>query len=342
MIDIAKLEDQIKKDEIHNCYIFCGYDEELIKEKINLIVSKNIDKNFIDLNYVKFDGNKLENFDVVINASETLPFMSDKKVVLVYRANFLEDSEDAVKKSIYNNFETYVKNVPSSSILILYYVFKDKREKPSKRLYKLDKTSCVVKMDKIYGRNLESKVKEFFEKRDRTIGNAELKLFCLNLPSDLGIVENEIEKLCCYAMDREITKDDILELYPKKKENDIFDLVDYMGDKKLKETIDVVNELMFKGQEEVYILYMIERQFKLLYKIKHSIDNGKSRSTLGTELKLPPFIVDKLVLQSKKFTAGQLKEAIKICLNSEQIIKSSTIDKRTELELLIINTITLK
>ena len=342
MIDIAKLEEQIKKGEFHNCYIFCGYDEELIKEKINLIVNKNIDKNFMDLNCIKFDGHKLDNFDGVINASETLPFMSNKKVVLIYRASFLEDSEDAVKKSIYNNFEDYVKNVPSSCILILYYVFKDKREKPSKRLYKLDKTSCVVKMDKIYGRNLEGKVKEIFEKRGRNIGNAELKLFCSNLPSDLGIVENEVEKLCCYAMNRNITKDDILELYPKKKDNDIFDLVDYMGDKKLKETIDVVNELMFKGQEEVYILYMIERQLKLLYKIKHSIDNGKSRSTLGTELKLPPFIVDKLVMQSKKFTERQLKEVIKICLNSEQLIKSSTIDKRVELELLIINTITLK
>lgn len=342
MIDVAILEDQIKKDQYHNCYIFCGYDEELIKEKVNIIVSKNIDKNFIDLNYVKFDGNKLENFDIVINASETLPFMSEKKVVLVYRASFLEDGEETVKKSIYNSFVAYVKNVPSSSILIFYYVFKDKREKPSKKLNKLDKISCVVKIDKIYGRNLESKVKEFFEKRGRNIGNAELKLFCLNLPSDLGIVENEIEKLCCYAMDREITKDDILELYPKKKENDIFDLVDYMGDKKLKETIDVVNELMFKGQEEVYILYMIERQLKLLYKIKQSIENGKNRSILGTELKLPPFIVDKLVLQSKKFTTRQLKEAIKICLNSEQLIKSSTINKRTELELLIINTITLK
>ena len=43
------------------------------------------------MNYSKFDGNKAD-FETIVEACETMPFMSDKKVVVVYRATFLDDS----------------------------------------------------------------------------------------------------------------------------------------------------------------------------------------------------------------------------------------------------------
>jgi len=45
-----------------------------------------------------------------------------------------------------------------------------------------------------------------------------------------------------------------------------------------------------------------------------------------------------MVKQSKKFTINQLKKAVELCLNTEKRIKSSSIDEKTEMELLIINT----
>lgn len=340
MINLSAFEDKIKKGIIDNCYIFCGLDEEMIKDKIKLLQKKVLSENFMDLNLVRFDGDTLTSFEPVINACETLPFMEERKIVVVYRGNFLGDKDDGGKKTLYNELNNYIKSIPTTCILIVYYVFKDKREKPSSKIYALDKKTIVVKGDKIYGRELESKVKNIFAKKDKDIGNVELKLFCSLLPTDMGIIENEIEKLCCYVLDREIKKEDIYALLNKKEDDDIFDLVDLIGDKKVKEAINSLNELMYKGDKANEILFMVERQFKLLYKVKYSLERRMSREEICGEIKLPSFICEKLINQSNKFTLSKLLRALEICLHWEKTMKSSSLDKKIQMELLIIETMT--
>ena len=99
MIDFDALEGEVKKNKIENSYIFCGLDEELIKEGINLIVNNTVDKSLLDLNYIRLDG-LTTNFDEIMNACETMPFMGDKKVVVVYRAAFLKDKTDSANTKI--------------------------------------------------------------------------------------------------------------------------------------------------------------------------------------------------------------------------------------------------
>ncbi len=88
------------------------------------------------------------------------------------------------------------------------------------------------------------------------------------------------------------------------------------------------------------ILSMIERQFKLILLIKLGLENGKSKDTLSSELKLHPYICEKMITQSRKFTIKGLEKALMSCLNTEKTLKSSSFDDKTEMELLIISTLT--
>ncbi|NMM61962.1 DNA polymerase III subunit delta [Clostridium sp. P21] len=339
MIDIFTFNENIKKNIIDNCYLFCGIDEQLMKDGINSIINKVIDKNFMDLNYVKFDGSLLESFDPVINACETLPFMSDKKVVLVYRANFFQDDKnDSNLKKVYE----YIPKLPNSCILIFYDVFKSKRDKPGKNIYKLDKKLCVVKADKIKGQQLETKIKGFFEAKGKQIGKVELRAFSsLMNENNLSIIENEIEKLCCYTCNESISKEDIKELFLKNNDDDIFDLINPISQKNVKESVEVLNELIYRGEKIPYILNMIERQFNRLFRVRLLLENKKSKQDIMKELNIrSDYACDIIIGQSKRFTLKQLKRALQLCLDAEQKIKSSTINQKTEIELLIINTIT--
>ena len=100
MINFLDLENKIKKNEISNFYIFCGFNESLIKSSVNKISSRILNKDFIDLNYFEYDGNTVQ-YDEILNACETLPFMSEKKVVVVYRSDFLTDRTKNVNKNGY-------------------------------------------------------------------------------------------------------------------------------------------------------------------------------------------------------------------------------------------------
>lgn len=338
MIESLELEEKIKKNKLDKCYLFCGPDEQLIKEAAESIINKVVDKAFENLNYIQFDGTKVM-VDDIINACETLPFMSEKKAVLVYRASFLEDGEEREQSKRFEAVNKYLQDLPDHCVLIMYYTFKDDREKPSNRLKKLEKKACAVKFSKLKGMTLEKKVKGLFEERGKEIGKVELKLFCDSLENNSNIMINEVEKLCCYTIGRDISKEDVLTMIPPKTDNDIFDLVDAIAQKKFENALSILNELIYKGEKMPYILFMIERQFKLLFNIKLSLEGGKTKDTIVYELRLNPYICDKMITQSKKFNLKQLKRAMELCLDTEETMKSSSVNAKTEMELLIVSAV---
>lgn len=338
MIDIDILEANINKKKIDNCYILAGIDEMLIKEQINNLINTSIPEVARDLNIIKIDGMKLSS-DVFMDACETLPFISEKKVVLVYRANFLKDSLDNENKKRFETCESYIKSTPDHCILIFYYIFQDKREKLSERVKKLDKSCTVVKVDKLKGEKLYKKVSMLFLHREKEIGKVELKYFCDNVENNMEIIANEVDKLINYTEGRNISRKDIDDMLPYKSEEDIFDLVDFISQKRPEKAIELMNELIFKGENIMVVLSMIERQFKLLFNIKLGMSQNKTKEIFSRELRLPPFICERLMGQSRKFTLKQLKNCIELCSNTERVLKSSSLDKKTEMELMIIKTV---
>lgn len=340
MIDSSALEKELKEKKIFNKYIFCGNDEKTIKVAIEKIKKIAVGENFVELNYLQFDGITVTESEIV-NACETLPVMNDKKIVVVYRANFLKDKCDKSEESKYKEIKKYISDIPEDCILVMYYIFENNRERESNKVKTLNKTTHVVKFEKLKGSTLQKKVKNLFDNRNAVISKAELAVFCNAVDSNLDVIENEVEKLSCYTMGREITRKDIEMLVSHKSENDIFNLVDYISQKRPEMAIDILDELIFKGELITGILRMIERQFKLLLNIKIGMNNGKSKDVLSRELKLHPYICEKMMVQSKKFTLKSIKNCMDMCLDTEKRLKSTSINPKTEMELLLIN-VTLK
>lgn len=338
MIDLVELEQDMKKNKLHSCYVFCGIDEVLIKESIEVISKKVLGGPFRDLNYTQFDGTTAD-MENVINTANTVPFMSEKKLIVIYRANFLGENEDKEGNRKFETIMKYAESPANHTVLILYYVFQNSREKPSNKIKKFDKKTCVVKFDKIKGAALEKKVKVLFEAEGKDIGKLELKLFCDYVENNMHIIKNEVQKLCSYAYNKEIKKEDILKLLPPKADNDIFDLVDNISQKKVEKALDILNELIFKGEKIPYILFMVERQINLILQLKLGLDEGKNKEILSRELSLNPYICEKMIAQSRKFTMGSIRKALDSCLNTEEILKSASVNSKTEMELLILNAI---
>lgn len=343
LITYEMLEKEIKKNSIKNSYIFCGQDEELIKDGIKVLIKPFVDASTMDLNYIRFDGNKL-NVDELINACETMPFMAEKKVVMVYRANFLMDKTDPSNTNIYNTLKEYLKDMPPYTILVMYYVFSDKRETPkkNKKIMSLDKITTVVHFEKLRKDKVIKKVGEIFKEKKKDIGNIELRYFCERVQNNFEIINNEIDKLIDYTYGRDIKRQDIDKFISSKGDEDIFDLVDFISQRKIEKAIDVMDEILFKADQHILIIISIENQFKKLYGIKLGVQKGKRIDDFESELRLPRFVCEKLINLSSKFTLRQLGELIRLCINTEIRLKSSNVDKRMELELLLISTLMVK
>lgn len=338
MIDFDVLEGEVKKGKIDNSYIFCGLDEELIKEGINLIVNTTIDTSLLDLNYIRLDG-LTTTFDEIMNACETMPFMGDKKVVVVYRAGFLKDKTDATGNKLYNEILKYLKDLPPYTVLIMYYLFNDKRDTPKKsnKLKSLEKVSKVVYFDKLKKDRYYKKVEEVFKEKGKEIGKVELRYFAEKVQNNFDIIRREADKLISYAENRAINKFDIDKLISNSSEDDIFDLVDFISQKKVEKTLDLLYDLLSKSDQHMLIISNIENNFKRLYEIKILVQSGAKVNDISSKFKLPTFVCEKLINQSSKFSVKQLQKIMEICLETENKIKTSGVDKNMEMELMIFN-----
>lgn len=336
MITIDVLEDNLKKNKIENCYIFCGTDEELIKDAISNITKKVVDEEFKDLNLIKLDG-MITTFDDIMNACETFPFMGEKKAVVVYRSYFLKEKCDNVGKKLYKEILEYVKNLPDYNVLIMYYLFDDKRDTPkkNKNLMSLDKIVTLVHADKLKKDVFYKKVESIFSEQKANIGKVEVRYFCEKVYNNFDIIRREVDKLIAYSNGNAITKKDIDKLLPSKNEDDIFDLVDHLSQRKIEKALDLMDELLLKEDQHMLIISAIQNHFKRLFEIKAMIDSGKDLQGIINNTRLPRFVCEKLIAQSKRYSNNQYNLLIKIGLDTEKKLKSSSIDKRTEMEMMM-------
>ena len=343
MITIDILDGEIKKNDIANGYVFCGLDEELIKISVESIINKVVEKDFLDLNFIKLDG-LTTTFDEIENACETMPFFGDKKVVLVYRANFLKEKPEKDGAKTYTDILKYIKDLPQHTVLIMYYLFNDKRDTPkkNKKLTTLDKYVKVVHCDKLKKDKYYKKIEDLFIEKGRTIGKIQLRYFADKVQNNFDIIKREIDKLDCYALGREITKEDIDKLIQNKSEDDIFDLVEYISTRKVEKALDLLDELLFKADQHMLIISSIGNHFKRLYEIKVYLTKGKRIDFFMSKYRLPQFVCEKLINQASKFNLKQLSELIKVCVDTEIKLKSSSSEKQMEMELMLFKTFMVK
>ena len=343
MINYEVYEKEIEKGNIKNGYVFCGLDEELIKDGINMIIKREVSDDFKDLNLIRIDGMNTT-FDDIVNACETMPFMGDRKVVLVYRANFLQDKSDSTGTKIYNELKKYISDMPPYTILIMYYLSKDKRDKPSKnkKLAPIEKYFPVVFCDKLKRDKYIKKVDEIFKEKNKIIGRTELAYFCDKVQNNFDIIKREIDKLISYCDGRDIKKSDIDLLISSSSEEDIFDLVELIASRKIDKAIDIMKEILYKSDQHMLIVSAVEKHFARLYEIKIGMSQGKRAQQFMSDYRLPQFVCEKLMSQSSRFTEKQLCELVKLCVTSETKMKSSGADKNMEMEFMLINTLTVK
>lgn len=343
MIDLEVLEKEIKLGKIENSYVFCGLDEELIKEGIELIVKYSLDESMIDLNYIKLDGVSVT-FDDILNACETMPFFGDKKVVLVYRAEFLKDKTDASLTKFYKEVEKYLKDLPSHTTLIIYNLFNDKRDTPKKhsKLKNLEKITKIVYCDKLKKDKYYKKIEDIFKEKGKEIGKVELRYFAEKVQNNFDVIKREVEKVVDYCGERAITKGDIDKLIAKSNEDDVFDLIELISIRKVERSIDLLNELLFKNDQHMLIITNIINNFKRLYEFKILKDKGYNINDFTNKFRLPAFVCEKILNQSNKFTQKQLQRILILCLETENNLKSSNINKKMELELMLFNIFMIK
>ena len=332
-MDYRKLFKETNQGKWQGVYLFFGEEQYIKQQALNKAIEAMVDPSLRDLNYDQIDGSQLD-LDTIINACETLPFMAEKRLVVLKDLSILNGKPDGDIDE--DRFLEYIKKMSDTTCLILYCRNGiDKR----KKIYKyINKAGKAIEFNHLTGRELYTWINQTVENRGKKISFKAIGYLIERVGNSLEDISNELEKLISYVgKNEEIDIQAIDQVVIPTLEQSIFQLVDAIGEKKTDKALMVLGNLINEGgQAAPPILSMIARQFRLILQCKEYRDKGYNPDTIASMLKQPSFVVRKCLSQARNFTMEQLRKGTELCLEVDYHIKTGRVQDTMGLELIII------
>lgn len=323
----------IDTNKISNFIVIHGNDKDKITKCENAI--KEIPGGIKELNTIIIEGNSIS-FEDIQNACETLPVMSDKKVVHIKSPSFTLETLDSQAKSLLKEVTDYAKNIPEYTILMI--TSRDPIDK-SNSLIKVSNTigSLVELKIPMYRKDLSLWIETSLKESGKTISKSDIFYLTNEMTSSIDNMELELDKLVSYIGDREtVTREDIDAIIHKTAESNIFKMTDYMYKKDAKNALDILDTIFLQGEQFPKIMFMIIRQFRILYNVRLLIDSGERDSDIIKKLKIQEFVYKGISKVIGKWESRDIKDALEDALDTDYRIKSGKMQPELGLELLIL------
>ena len=320
----------IKQERIYPVYLFYGKENYLKEDISKKLRNKLIDYSYRELNYKVFYGEKLS-INEVINDLETLPMISKHKLLVIKEAEKINKNDETKLIDYFNRLS--LKN--NFSTLIIVY----KESKPNKELITaIKRVGIVVNFSVTDKAKLASWIKFKFRQSNKKITPEALFYLQSIAGSDLGRLFNEIEKIDIYTKDQKIIeKEDVMITIGGSEAVNIFKVLDSVGDKDIKNAVDGLVKLNQGNLHHLSIFAMIYRQIKLILQTKLLLTKGFNIKELEKKLKLPYFIVKKIIKQSEKYTFKEICKSYELLNIADLEFKDSQKEPKIILEELVVN-----
>jgi DNA polymerase-3 subunit delta len=320
----TELLKDLEKGRVLPVYLFCGSEKYLMEETLRKVESLLVSPATRCFNYNLFDGSEAT-AEAIIDVAQTMPMMASRRVVVVKGMDRLSSAE-------IERLSRYIKDPSPSTCLILVAEKVDMR----KGVFQAMKGS-TVSFDPLHEKQLPSWIRREAESKGKRITPEAAQYLAEIVGNDLLRLKNELEKVLLYNEGREIGIDDVEAVSTRGKLKSIFDLTDAVGMKDTGKAMKTLGDLLNKGESGVYILYMVTRQLRQIWKVKDLLDRGMETTSIGRELGIPPFLQRGIISQAKGFSVKSLREAFVRLLEADASLKSGRLTDRLVLEDLFLN-----
>lgn len=275
-----------------------------------------------DLNFLIIENNF--EFERLKNEAETLPFLGNKKVIII---KYIFETKN---KDLFGKLENWLQSLKPQNDLI----FIEKEIKPPvKKIF--EKCGKIENYQPLNPTEITNWILTEVKKQSGKISTKDANLLGTRIGSDLIALENEIKKLIAY--NAEISENSIKHLTTEGYFDSIFTLMDAISEKNKKKSLDLLSRFVENDENYIYLLSMLSRQIRNLILVKYLYEERKSESQIVSETKLHPYVVKKTLTQSKNFALNKLLKMHRDLLNTDLTLKSTNSDPKLIFDRLIIS-----
>lgn len=321
---MKSLIEDLKKREFKNIYLLFGEETYLKNQYKNKLKDALIPEgDTMNLNIYSGKGIDVKE---VIDQAETMPFFGERRLLLIEDSGFFKNASPELAD--------YLKTAPPETYFVFSETEVDKRGKLYKAVKSLGRPVEFPRQDE---KTLMRWILSILKKEQKNITQETMQLFLEKTGTDMENISQELEKLICYTMGKNvITNEDVETICTNRTVNKIFEMINAIAGKQQKKALALYYDLLALKEPPMRILFLIARQFNLLFQTKELLDQGYDLNTLAQKTGLQSFIARNYVRQAGFFTKERLEEAVIDCVSSEEAVKAGQMNDRMSVELLIV------
>lgn len=322
----------IKKGEFGGVYLFYGDEKYLLKKAAKKLISKSAGSEFLDFNLSEFTNDS--EIDSIADSALALPFMSSKKCVAISDFNLEEKNQNEISK-----LNELVETELDTTALVFYY--------PTLNVKKSARWRSFLKQVGKNGIITEFKRKESSDLVKILMNEAHKRGCILSKPNATTIIEysgtdmngllNELDKLCSFAGEAEITRAMIEELVPKSMETNAFMLSNSIIWGNYEKAYSYMDALFYANNEPIVILSALSTTYVDMYRVKAAIESGMHATSPKNygEYGGKTFRLTKAEKNVKGVSLEMLRKSLNVLIETDVALKSSRLDSRIIMDSLI-------
>ena len=322
---MQNLNKDLKEKKFKHIYLLYGEEDYLISMYKKRLINAMSDPDD-SMNYNYFEG-KDTSVGQLIDLAETMPFFAPRRLIVVENSLFFKNSQDKLAD--------YLKSFPETTTFLFVEREVDKRG----RMFKAVTADGYAAEMKVQDTGmLQSWILGRLKNEGYRITNGAMNLLLLYTGADMNLIENELEKLISYCVEKkEIHAGDVETISSRRVEDHIFDMIEAVATQRQARALQLYYDLLALKVAPAKILILMNRQFNYMYQVKALQEKGYDRNSIAEKTNLKPFIAGKYLTQSQHFTLKRLRRLIERGCGIEESIKTGRIQDKLAVELMLIN-----
>ena len=328
-------------------YLFVGGDDALKKEAAEKLITPLLDPSSADFDREVFEVGSENGGDVqsILAAAAGAPMFSDRRVVVANQVQrFSKEEQEALAAGL--------SRVCELSCLVLIAGApeyeggrpKGKTTIGTKLQNAAGKAGVIVTCDPPAAADLKTRAIEILKEQGKTAEPGALEVLSRTAiiaaadrggggkSGDVLVLTHELEKLIAYSGDRpRITQADAMAVATRGSEENIFALLDAVGNKNAKKALGQIDEMLRSGERPDGVtaraLVMLARQLRMIFAAKYLGENkgGDSQDALSGEMlglaTRQSYLLRSLQEQARKWSYDQLRVGLGRVLSSDMSLK---------------------
>lgn len=297
-------------------------------------IAKSYAGDLDDFNFTRLNLKETP-IEMVVEEAQTLPFLTDRKVLVIEDAFIFTAAKGT--GSVSHNIDLLLDYLTKKNddTMILFTVYTEKLDNRKKVTKVLKDKGKVTEINEMTERELSLYVESVLNKENIEIHSKALELLLERTSYKYENVHNELSKLLLYT-DGDITLEDVEDVVSISLEQNVFLLTEFILKNEKDKAVQLGRELILQKEEPMKLLHLIIGQFRLFYQVKILNQQGYQEDNIAKSLKVHPYRVKLALRHVRKFPLENLLSKMMLCRDIDYKFKSSYLDRNTLFELFIL------